>query len=85
MPNPTLSPRIRGELYLRARGRCECRRTTCDHPVASLLSDQCTRRLIDWEAHRKVAGGEYVLSNLEALCGPCHKNTATYGIGSLLG
>lgn len=81
MPEPKLSEETRSALHARARGRCECTRRTCKHPREEKI-EQCTRTLGDnWEAHRISAGGEYVLSNLEALCVPCHVQTRTYGVG----
>ena len=81
MAEPKLSEETRNALLRRARWQCECRRKNCKHPTEG--SDPCCTRTLgkDWEAHRISAGGEYVLSNLEALCNPCHKQTESYGVG----
>lgn len=70
----------------RAMGRCECKRSTCNH------GSRCNKLLVfenhtegqrgAWEAHHKVAvsvGGDDSLSNCEVLCLDCHKNTKSYG------
>ena len=58
-------------------GQCECTRTTHKH------AGRCTVPLGNkWEAHHITAessGGGDGLSNCEALCEPCHEQTATYG------
>jgi len=73
--------------WLRAGGRCECKRVTCGH------SSRCNKQLVwnnrgndyargGWEAHHRTAvssGGDDSLSNCEILCTECHKNTHTYG------
>jgi 5-methylcytosine-specific restriction endonuclease McrA len=63
----------------RAGWQCECRRLLCNvHPTV-----RCTTKLSGrWHAHHKtavVSGGDDSLSNCEALCIPCHKQTPTYG------
>ena len=71
MTAPRLSAEIRNALYQRAGGRCECQRRNCKHPK-ELWHARCTNILReDWEAHLIASGGEYVLSNLEALCRQC--------------
>ena len=64
--------------WRRAGGRCECRRRTCSHHVG-----RCNAVLRGgWHAHHRVAvasGGSDALSNCEALCVRCHRNTQTYG------
>ena len=61
-----------------AGGRCECERKSCGHP------GRCNKilRRPYWNAHHRRAvksGGGDTLSNCEALCLQCHKNTRTYG------
>jgi hypothetical protein len=67
-----------------AKGKCECRRSSHDHPFAG-----CNRELVwenrgrdiergAWEAHhmtRVMDGREDELSNCEILCWECHKKT----------
>jgi hypothetical protein len=74
----TLTDSTRQALYIRARGQCECTMTVCRHHVAGM---RCPNRLAKghWEAHRKIAGGSYSLSNLVAMCESCHENTRSYG------
>jgi 5-methylcytosine-specific restriction endonuclease McrA len=64
---------------LNAGGKCVCSRKTCTHHTgrcnATLTAD-------NYHAHHKTAvasGGNDTLSNCEALCIRCHKNTITYG------
>ena len=62
--------------WKRAGGRCECTLKVCGH------SGQCNAKLPPWHAHHRVAvasGGDDSLSNCQALCPPCHKNTGTFG------
>jgi 5-methylcytosine-specific restriction endonuclease McrA len=64
----------------RSGGQCECTRILCT--VHKTL--YCTAKLVDghWHAHHKTAvasGGSDALSNCQALCIPCHKQTQTYG------
>ena len=64
----------------RAGGQCECRRSSCT--VHNTV--RCQTKLTEgrWHAHHKTAvssGGDDSLSNCEALCIPCHKQTETYG------
>ncbi|MBZ5626876.1 MAG: HNH endonuclease [Acidobacteriia bacterium] len=59
-------------------GQCECTRTGCSH------RGRCPTKLTahNWHAHHVTAegvGGPNTLSNCEALCIPCHQNTASYG------
>ena len=74
----TLTESTRQALYNRASGQCECMMTVCFHHIAGM---RCPNRLIKshWEAHRRVAGGAYNLSNLVAMCDSCHQNTRSYG------
>jgi hypothetical protein len=71
---------VKRTLFVRAKGVCECTMRGCLHHDPGV---QCGYELIpgEWEAHRKVAGGFYVLSNLTAMCAECHKNTRSYGRG----
>ena len=69
--------------WIRAGGRCECKRFCKEHFLR-----QCKKELVwdnrgregdgAWEAHHKVSilnlGGDN-LSNCEILCWECHKNT----------
>ena len=69
---------VRQRARERAGGQCECKRKICGH------SGRCPKRLRApyWNAHHRVAvksGGPDTLSNCEALCRTCHKNTRTYG------
>ena len=62
--------------WRRAGGKCECTRQ-CSHHTG-----RCNATLNSWHAHHKAAvssGGGDGLSNCEALCVPCHKNTGSYG------
>ena len=65
--------------WRRAGGKCECTRSVCSHHAG-----RCNESLTagNWHAHHKTAeiiGGSDNLSNCEALCIRCHKNTRTYG------
>jgi len=74
--------------WKRADGKCECRRSTHNHPYT-----RCGKTLVyenrgkdgargAWEAHHKTAvssGGSDALSNCEILCVDCHKKTGSYG------
>lgn len=72
-----ISQGTRDALYKRAGGRCECT-MQCSHHKGT----RCPYKLNPgWEAHRRVAGGDYTLGNLIAMCVTCHKNTLTYGRG----
>jgi len=67
-----------------AKGRCECRRPSHDHPFTG-----CTNELVwesrgrdsgrgAWEVHHMMSvadGGGDELSNCEILCRECHKKT----------
>ena len=73
-----IATKTREELFKRADGRCECTMKTCSHHTG-----RCKAKLRgSWEAHRLRAGGEYVLSNLKAMCQTCHRNTPSYGRGT---
>jgi 5-methylcytosine-specific restriction endonuclease McrA len=70
---------VKDAAYKHAGGKCECKRISCSHHIG-----RCNASLIygKWEAHHitsKSAGGADTLSNCEALCGTCHKNTMSYG------
>ncbi len=71
-----ISEETKKALRKRAGGRCECTMLVCDH-----RGRRCQRGLSTeyWDAHRRDAGGLYILSNLIAMCATCHKNTRTYG------
>lgn len=66
------------QAYNRAGGKCECRRQVCLHH-----SGRCNAELSGWwHAHHitsQSAGGSDELSNCEAVCVTCHKNTESYG------
>lgn len=69
---------IRDQIWRRAGGLCECRRTVCGH------LGRCNRELLAgaWHANHVVSehsGGSSTLLNGEALCVPCHQNTLSYG------
>jgi len=78
MHNQNISEETKKALYKRAEGRCECTMSICSHHRAGY---RCQHNLQSpfWDAHRKIAGGSYILSNLIAMCATCHKNTKTYG------
>lgn len=69
--------------WIRADGRCECKRTVCGH------SGRCSKLLkwesrgaeseYGWEAHHVNSNGPDTFDNCEILCQPCHKNTRSYG------
>ncbi len=72
------SEETRDQAYDRAGGECECTRETCMHHKGRCNADLSGA----WQAHHitsQNAGGSDGLSNCEALCVPCHKNTASYG------
>lgn len=72
---------VRHSVYVRSGGRCECSRSTCKHPRVT-GGTRCTRTFTEkgnWELHRVNSNLEYTLSNCEALCVDCHKQTASYG------
>lgn len=76
-----ISTKMKEDLYDRADGRCECTMKLCTHHTG-----RCNAMLRGaWEAHRISAGGLYILSNLEAMCQTCHRNTPSYGRGRLAG
>jgi len=64
----------------RAGGQCECRRLSCTvHKTVRCGTKLTAGR---WHAHHVTAvaaGGSDSLSNCEALCIPCHEQTASYG------
>jgi len=64
--------------YQRAGGRCECTMKGCSHHTG-----RCTATLRGgWHAHHRTsqaAGGSDSLSNCQAMCVTCHRNTGTYG------
>jgi hypothetical protein len=66
--------------FRRAGGQCECRRLSCNQHTTV----RCQTSLVAyrWHEHHKTAvaaGGDDSLSNGEALCIPCHEQTASYG------
>jgi len=73
------SEETRTAAFKRAGGQCECTRMSC----RIHREYRCTARLVAgrWHAHKTAvaAGGSDALSNCEALCIPCHEETATYG------
>lgn len=68
------------QAWKRAGGRCECRRTTHNHPYV-----RCNKELVwenrgresrgAWEAHHISSTGDDTLSNCEILCWDCHQRT----------
>ncbi|MDR3667474.1 MAG: HNH endonuclease [Ignavibacteriaceae bacterium] len=72
------SQETKDKAYIRAGGKCECTRKVCSHHTG-----RCNARLAnDWHAHHITAvasDGPDSLSNCEALCIKCHKNTQSYG------
>lgn len=73
-----ISLTTRQALLARAQGRCECRMSGCSDHAAG---ERCPNKLVagKWEAHHASRNGGDTLSNLVAMCEPCHKNTRTYG------
>ena len=70
---------LRDEVYKRAEHKCECTMKTCKHHKSK---KRCLRMLRgEWQVHRITAGGPYTLSNVIAMCKPCHHNTPSYGVG----
>ena len=65
--------------WKRAKGRCECRRTTHDHTIPHGIQLTWGNRGREgkgaWEAHHKVRGGSDTVSNCEILFWDCHKKT----------
>ena len=69
------------QAWARSGGWCECTDTSHGH------SERCAHELLRdrrgaepsywWEAHKKVAGGNYTLSNCEILCHECFKQMQT--------
>lgn len=72
------SKALRAELFLRAKGRCECTMRVCKHHRSGA---RCPHGLHapGWDVHRQNAGGPYTPSNCIAMCATCHKNTRSYG------
>ena len=74
------SDEVVAQAWRRAGGRCECRRTTHNHPYA-----RCNKELVwenrgregrgAWEAHHITPAGGDTLSNCEILCWNCHQQT----------
>jgi len=68
------------QAWQRAGGKCECRRTSHNHPYV-----RCNKELVwensgregrgAWEAHHISASGGDTLSNCEILCWDCHLKT----------
>jgi len=71
------------QAFIRANGRCECERSSCNHQgqcnKSLIFSDRGRETPSGWEAHHRWAGGPPTLSNCEILCTSCHKNTRSYG------
>lgn len=76
MPD-TATPKIREDLHKRSGGKCECTMECTHH--RGRCNAQLRAGTDGWEAHRLNSSGDYVLSNLKALCNTCHKNTPSYG------
>jgi hypothetical protein len=76
MPFPTS---VVEAAWARAKGKCECTRTTHNHSVPhgkQLVWDNRGREGRGaWEAHHKIRGGPDTLSNCQILCWGCHKQT----------
>lgn len=68
---------VKDRAYLRAGGKCKCRRSSHGR------SGRCNASLArEWHAHHiasQAAGGSDGVENCEALCIPCHENTRSYG------
>lgn len=81
MSNEYCSPEVRQALYERAGGFCECTMNNC-HPQV-FPNARCFMPLVqgNWDAHRRIAGGQYQLWNLVAMCKECHQHTPSYGVG----
>ncbi len=70
---------IKNQAYIRSGGRCECTRLLHVH-----FGGRCNAPLTSYntEFHHKTAqavGGNDGLSNCEALCITCHRQTGSYG------
>jgi len=64
------------QAWMRAGGKCECRRLAHAH-----LYGSCNKELV-WEnreAHHVNSNGDDTLSNCEILCWDCHKKTLSFG------
>lgn len=67
---------LRDDVFKRAGGRCECTMKVCGH------EGRCPAVLRgEWEVHRRIAGGDYTLSQVLGMCQLCHRNTPSYGVG----
>jgi hypothetical protein len=74
------SDAVVSQAWDRAGGRCECRRTSHNHPYT-----RCNKQLVRanrgregrgaWEAHHRNSAGGDTLSNCEILCWECHRKT----------
>ncbi|RKY39224.1 MAG: hypothetical protein DRP72_00355 [Candidatus Omnitrophota bacterium] len=69
------------QAWIRAGGKCECKRTTHNHYYG-----RCNKDLVwenrgreegrgAWEAHHISSTGGDTLSNCEILCWDCHRQT----------
>ena len=68
---------FREDVRRRAASLCECTMKGCLHHTG-----RCHALLRgEWDVHRIRAGGEYILSNVVAMCQSCHRNTPSYGVG----
>jgi len=65
--------------WIRAGGKCECRRVGHVHSIPHGSSLTRANRGREgrgaWEAHHRVRGGPDTLSNCEILCWDCHSRT----------
>ncbi len=75
------SETTKDQAFARAGGRCECRRDHASHR-GYRCATTFTRNGGQWDAHHITAvsaDGSDGLSNCEALCLACHKQTGSYG------
>jgi len=70
------SESVKDEAFKRSGGRCECTRSSHDNHTGR-CSTTITRHTAEY--HHVTAGGPDILSNCEALCKGCHKQTQSYG------
>ena len=70
---------VKDATFKRSGGRCECRRSTHDHPHVRCPST-VTRHGAEYHHKLSVdADGDDGLANCEVLCKTCHKKTGSYG------
>ena len=73
MATPALGG-LREQVYVRARGACECTRQKCGHH-----SGRCPNSLgYSWEPQRVDTDRPYTAVNAIALCEQCYRNTPEY-------